>query len=516
MIALSELIANAEEQIPALQPGETHCLVVQHYLWREQLTEQFAWQQPTLLLANPDDIERVRRHSADVSHHAQLTLAEWKFSKKFKVNHACRDIMRAGKSQAVIVLHIDMSEHNARQQALTSNALLAELKEWCRQQHKVLVIMLKGDLQQSAVTRYLTQTSGQFTSLQAISQGQPDWRWSVLYWFQGYIITRWEWDLREQPLPSGGRRFERVSSHADEPTSSRQGERAPRLFSRTAVRDSDYLPAEWQWLEPNQDIRGQLPAVADSVVVLGLRSHQNLKSIARQVFELRRYAGPYLRILVRELDDSLRLQDERFLINAGATLVLPAELSTRKVISLAETTVGFRFHQSLPETFTELEQRTQPVDFRGYLPPAQFIEQVLELDRKAEKLGLDTVLVRAETGTGLTPVSLIRRFSSRRPGDIISSLGGYIFIFLYGCRETDLGAVLKKNFGIPAENLFRQHTHYTAHIQITDLAEELAEAEQMHPSEDLTSYLFRQQPGNMADTRDNQTAPSGVRKASYL
>ncbi|WP_194756414.1 BcsE family c-di-GMP-binding protein [Aliidiomarina indica] len=490
-------------------------MITQSSAWIDHLLTLFATQQSTLMLASAEDIQRLERRIPDIDKNSALTLAEWKHFRSFKATRILDAIDRTVQHEKVVVLHLNFQSPGLIEHNLLTDNFFARLQHWAVRNQKLLVVLGLGEIDGRELTAFLETSARRFTSMHFVFQGQPDWRWSVQFWFNGYSLHRWNWDIREVLLDNGNYRFELATHKTERSPGELLGDKAPRFFCDNAIEDGEFLPSEWQRLSATSDFREATRDGADAVFVIGLSNRQELSDIARRTFELRQFAGPYLRILIRARDESLRLQDERFLISAGATLVLPSELSTRSVVSFAETTIGFEYTQSLPETFEDLKTSQLIDDARGYMPPLTFASKARNLQKKAERQALDTILITADVATGLTPLTLVRRFGSRRPGDIITVSHGKVFLFLYGCRETDVGNVLFMSFGIPAASLFKQEKRLARHGQILDACDALEADEKLHPSKDL-SLLIQQQQTASKRTEDHEQTPSRVRKASYL
>ncbi|WP_157981248.1 BcsE family c-di-GMP-binding protein [Aliidiomarina iranensis] len=515
MISLQNIIPNIEQRLPPLVAGETHCFVVQSSIWADFFIEHISMQQSTLVLGTADTVERMQRYTSDLLSNKNLHLAEWKHSRWLRPSSLLRSIAQAAAGSKVIVFNVNYRELSAVEQALCNRTFLLRLKNWASANGKLLIFTLQAEIDNPDLREFLNTSARAFGSLHMIYQGQPNWRWLLQYWFRGYTINRWNWELEEQRLPNGGITFEFVNHDNFASDTRRLGEKAPRFICDAGVDEGEFLPSEWQKIVYETDLRDELPQGSDALVILGISSRDKLLQVAERVFQLRKYFGPYLRIIVRERDESLRLQDERILISSGANLVLPSELGTRRVIGVAETTVGFKFTHTLPDNFADIKTSQIMDDVRGYLAPGMFLDKVLTLEKKAERQALDSVLIRAEPGTGLTAHTLVRRFSSRRPGDIISVLQGQVYLYLYGCRESDVSNVLYMNFGIPSDNLFKNEVRIVKHGQIIDARDGLVEDEHAAPSPVLDiQYSSR---GESSVTRKvvEKTAP-GVRKADFL
>ncbi|RUO35779.1 hypothetical protein CWE11_03200 [Aliidiomarina sanyensis] len=516
LISLQSILPNSKPKLAPLVSSEAHCFVAQSIEWIWRLLDQVADQKPTCLLAQPDIIDRWQRRTEHEQAPQKVILGEWKHARKFHCGQVLLAIEKASVACDVIVLHLNFQAPGLIEKNLLTDDFFIQLQRWAARQNKLLLVMAQGEIDQDALHVFMQNIVRRFTSLHFIYQSQPDWRWSVQFWFQGYTLSRWNWDIREYTDAHGAVQLQIVTQDSEVTPTQRLGDKAKRLFCSNALEPGEFLPSDWKRIGAETDFRQHVEPGTDATLIIGMLNRDELIAIATRIFDLRKHAGMYLRILIRARDESLRLQDERFLISAGATLVLPSELSTRRVISLAETTLGFTYTHTLPETFDELKTNRLIDDVKGYLVPLDFVERVKRAQLKAERQGLDTLFIEADVATGLTPLSLIRRFRSRRPGDMITVSHGKLILFFYGCRETDAENVLYMSFGIPAANLFRREARFTRHGQILDACAQLEAEEKHHPSDDLSQAVSRRH--DLAPrTPDLHTPAHGpVRKAKYI
>lgn len=515
MISLQHIIPNIEQKLPPLLTGEAHCFVVQSSMWGDFLTQHLCLQETTLVLGSANTLERLQRFTSDLLSNENLRLAEWKHSRWFRKHGVLRSIAQAAAGSKIINIHVNYRELSEIERSVCSREFLLRLKNWAAANGKLLIFTLQAEVDNPDLTAFLNSAARGFTSLHMIYQGQPNWQWNLQYWFRGYAINRWSWELKEELLPNGGVNFQFVTHDNFAADTSRMGEKAPRFVCNTAIDEGEFVPSEWQPIDSNTELRDVLPQGTDAAVLLGITSREQLLNVAARIYELRKYFGPYLRIIARERDESLRLQDERILISSGANLVLPSEISTRRIIGIAETTVGFYYSLTLADSFAEIKNNQLTEEVRGYLMPLAFLSSIYTLEKKAEQQALDSVLIRAEPGTGLTAHSIVRRFSSRRPGDVITVIGDQVYLYLYGCRDSDVSNVLYMNFGIPSDNLFKNEVRLVKHGQIIDLQAQLVTEERLNPSPALDIESGYREDGAITRKVAAKTAPK-VRKAEYL
>lgn len=518
MLSLSNIITGIPETTPLFKIGEVHTLVIQNSMWTSYLVEQFSVQQPALLVAPAVSLERTFKRMKGILKQEYLQFAEWKHTKHFNLKHAVAALDRMAKQTPVIFLHLNFNDIDSYSKDVLKSEFNRELSFWAASRGKLLFIIIEGDISEIKVQAYLTLNSRHLQSLHFIYQSQSYWRWNVQFWFSGYSLSRWQWDLSETTNQFGHSSFIVQNRQSDLSMATRLGEHAAKFICENALSSNDFTPSIWQRFDADFDLKSALQPGSDAVVILGLRSREHLFKIAEVLFHLRKFAGKYLRILVRALDESLRIQDERFLISCGATLILPAELSTRSLLNLAETTTGFIYTHTLPESFNDIQVKEVTLDVKGYLPPLDFCDAALEYEKRAKKFQIDSVLIEANLATGLNPIALIRRFSSRRFGDLLTFANNKMYLYLHACRESDANNVISMSFGLPVKSIFKHEIRNSNHSKVIDLIEELKLSSDISQAEDLTLELnqLATKSGNDAESKDSVVAARYVKKAEYL
>lgn len=188
--------------------------------------------------------------------------------------------------------------------------------------------------------------------------------------------------------------------------------------------------------------------------VLAFTPRTDFDPLARCIFGLRKHGGPRVKILVREVGTRLRYNQETLAVRLGANLVVPAELSTARFLSLSTMVQGQVFPHSLPSSYEQALKTSMPEQERGYLPPAEFTRAVRAALAQSQVLGVQVALVRLPLAYGLLPLDALRYCTIKRAGDLCGADAASVYLFLYACRENDVDATLKRLFTLPIGELF--------------------------------------------------------------
>ncbi|HJW55473.1 MAG TPA: BcsE family c-di-GMP-binding protein [Burkholderiaceae bacterium] len=287
----------------------------------------------------------------------------------------------------------------------------------------------------------------------------------------------------------------RATAHSDNQSSTLKAADALAIDERlvfmqaAALGRLEKLPAEWRLLEREGQWWSDDTAPTAATVILGCTAQTDYATLVHHVFDLRRRCGARLKILVREVGGRLRYSQEMQLIHMGANLVVPAQVPYVRFLSLVAMVQGQIFPHSLPVAFDTVTQSLLAVDAEGYLPPDRFVAVVERQLEKMRLLQVHCVLLRMVVASSLAPLDVLRHCDVRRAGDVCTADERHIYLFLPGCRETDVDGTLERLFGLPLGTLFAGEERFFALHAIRDLIAVLVSRQRKHPMPDLSAAL---------------------------
>jgi cellulose biosynthesis protein BcsE len=224
---------------------------------------------------------------------------------------------------------------------------------------------------------------------------------------------------------------------------------------RSVFAPQEKAPSGWRITD---DDLGLVQALGEGAVaatfVLAFTPDTDFDPLARCLFGLRKRGGPRLKILVREVGSRLRYNQETLAVRLGANLVVPAELSTARFLSLSTMVQGQVFPHSLPSSYEQALKQAMPEQERGYLPPAEFTRAVRTALAHSRVLGLEVALLRLPLAYGLLPLDALHHCKVKRAGDLCTADAASVYVFLYACRENDVDTTLERLFTLPVGELF--------------------------------------------------------------
>jgi cellulose biosynthesis protein BcsE len=215
-------------------------------------------------------------------------------------------------------------------------------------------------------------------------------------------------------------------------------------------------------------------AQAASTILVFDRS-TDLRQLAQAVHTLRTGLGKQVKIIVRELDASLRYQNELLLLRLGANMVLHRDVPVARLQLAIQSLAGQTFSREVNVNFDSALASVSTAHGVGYAQAPQFCAQVADIVERSKALSIPYALVRAKVPRGMPLEQAVGRFRLNRNGDMVTATTDEIFLFLSACPQASLLPTLKRVAGESFENDY-QDVRFA--VQETAVTAELAELAQ--------------------------------------
>jgi cellulose biosynthesis protein BcsE len=187
-------------------------------------------------------------------------------------------------------------------------------------------------------------------------------------------------------------------------------------------------------------------SVAASAVLVFDRN-TDLRSLAQAVHTLRTSRGKNMKIIIRELDASLRYQNELLLLRLGASLVIHRDVPVARLQLAIQSLAGQVFSRDVDVNFDTALASVSTSHGVGYLPPPQFVQQVGDILERSKALSVPYALIRAKPPAGQSVAQAAGRFKLTRNGDMVTATNDEILLFLSACPQASLLPTLKRVAG---------------------------------------------------------------------
>ena len=227
------------------------------------------------------------------------------------------------------------------------------------------------------------------------------------------------------------------------------------LAEESVLEGAPPLSAQWRLFSNNDGVYTRAQQANAATVIFSLANNHDINALAKMVHSLRRSRGNALKIVVREMNTSLRYSDERLLLACGINAIVPTAATLSRFLTTLEGIQGQQFTRHVPADLPALMQALQPLQQRGYLPLEGFCSAV-------QKLMKNTLLPENDKGLmvalrpvpQLKPEQVLTLCKPRRFGDLVTQREDRIYLFLSSCRFNDLDIALKSIFSLPHDELF--------------------------------------------------------------
>jgi len=228
------------------------------------------------------------------------------------------------------------------------------------------------------------------------------------------------------------------------------------------------LSANWQIYE-NNDRVFESASLANAATVIFFFSKQNqIVELSHQIHTLRMQRGNALKIIVRERHGQLRAADVQLLLNCGATLIIPQEVSLPRCLNMVNSVQGTFFSQTISSNLDSIIQQMKPQALKGYQSKEVFSSTINELIQNSA-LAADHkgILVALRPLAGLRPNQALTVCRIKRMGDIITLGEDCLMLFLANCHLNDMHSVLQRIFPLKLGDIFSHCLVWYTDEQIT-------------------------------------------------
>lgn len=195
-------------------------------------------------------------------------------------------------------------------------------------------------------------------------------------------------------------------------------------------------------------------AVAASAILIFDRN-TDLRQLAQAVHTLRTGLGKQVKIIIRELDASLRYQNELLLLRLGASLIIHRDVPVARLQLAIQSLTGQSFSRDVDVNFEHALASVSTTHACGYVPAPAFFQQASDIVERSRALSIPYALVRAKMPAGQTPEQSVTRFKLTRNGDMVTATTDEVMLFLSAVPQASLLPTLKRVAGESFENDYK-------------------------------------------------------------
>ncbi|MCS3431274.1 cellulose biosynthesis protein BcsE [Klebsiella sp. BIGb0407] len=355
-----------------------------------------------------------------------------------------------------IVLFPENAFDKTDEQALKSDLL--SLSAWATEQQCSLVLINTGNF----ISKQYSLLLNAHQSISGLARLMSNHHYDVAFWCNErgvsagqrlalqYHENGWQviYDTHSTPQHYGDENI--IISHID------------------VMEGTPELSENWQIHENNEKVF-ESASLANAATIIFYFSKQNqIIELSRQIHTLRIHRGNALKIIVREKHGQLRAADVQLLLNCGATLVIPQEVSLPRSLNMVSSVQGTLFSQTISSDLDSIIRQMKPQELKGYQSKEVFSSTINELIQDSP-LATDHkgLLVALRPLAGLRPNQALTVCRIKRMGDIITLGEDCLMLFLANCHLNDMHSVLQRLFPLKLGDIFSHCLVWYTDEQIT-------------------------------------------------
>lgn len=296
-------------------------------------------------------------------------------------------------------------------------------------------------------------------------------QWSVSWWHDSFnvqantvyplAVRQTGWEIQQQP----------ASSMAE----NTGDDQWMLLAERTVLEGAPALSERWFLFDGNEALVERASQARAATVIFALSGNDEVDVMARQIHRLRMQRGNNLKIVIREMNSSLRYVDQRLLQACGANLVVPHAARLSNFLTLLDDLQNLSFTRHVDDNIEKLLDSRLPTHHKGYLPLPLFCNVMKDIWTHAS-LATESrgILISLRPAAGISPAQAISLCSLRRDGDILTVTDHHLYLFLSNCQVSDVESVLDFLFNLPVKEVFTSQTFWSQEQDIQSQIRRLA------------------------------------------
>jgi len=355
-----------------------------------------------------------------------------------------------------IVLYPENAFDKTDEQALKSD--LQELSAWATQQQCSLLLINTGN----TINKQYSLLLNAHHSISGLARLMSNHHYDVAFWCNErgvsagqrlalqYRDNLWHVLYDTHNIPQNYGDENTIISHID------------------VLEGAPELSDSWQIYENNERVFESASLANAATVIFYFSQKNQLIELTHQIHTLRIQRGNALKIIVREKYGKLRAADVQLLLNCGATLVIPQEVSLPRSLNMINSVQGTHFSQAISNDLDTIIRQTKPQELKGYQSKEVFSNTINELIQNpilpTDHKG---ILVALRPLAGLRPKQAITVCRIKRMGDIVTIGEDCLMLFLANCHLNDMHSVLQRLFPLKLSNIFSHCLVWYTDEQIT-------------------------------------------------
>jgi len=249
------------------------------------------------------------------------------------------------------------------------------------------------------------------------------------------------------------------------------------------------VPTEWTVVSELSDMEAACRNAAAATILLHADGDQEFEALSRFVHRIRLSHPRSLKIIVREVGNKLRYNNELMLLRLGVNLMVYKEIPFSRLVQVINDMSAQIFSRLVENDYLLAAQAAQPNRVAGYLSPSTFCREVATMLKRSERINLGHSLVRLPILSRVAQLDALQACQARRFGDIFTADQNSVYLFLFACRESDVDSTLDRLFSVPVTELFSSHIIEPTPELILETVGQLRRDNESSPMSDYSAML---------------------------
>lgn len=217
------------------------------------------------------------------------------------------------------------------------------------------------------------------------------------------------------------------------------------------------VPAEWTVVNNLSDMEVACNNAVAATILLHVDGDKEFEALSRFVHRMRLSHPRCLKIIVREVGNKLRYNNELMLLHLGINLMVYKGIPFSRLLQVIDDTTAQIFSRPVESDYLLAVQAAEPNRVAGYLSPSTFCNEVTAMLKRSERINLSHSLVRLPILARVAHLDALQACRARRFGDIFTADHNSVYLFLFACREPDVDSTLDRLFSALVTELFSCH-----------------------------------------------------------
>lgn len=271
------------------------------------------------------------------------------------------------------------------------------------------------------------------------------------------------------------------------------------------------VPVLWTVVPDLSSVEAACQDAVAATVLLHADDSSEFGILSQLVHRLRLSHPRALKIIVWEVGNKLRYNNELVLMRLGANTVVYKEIAFSRLLTIINDLAAQVYTRPIEHEYLLALQAAEPNPIVGYLAPPVFCREVTNMLKRTERISLGHTLVRLPLLSRVAHLDALLACRARRFGDIFTADQHQVYLFLFACRESDVDSTLDQIFSVPVAELFSSVIIESQEL-ILETVGKLERDHELSPTPDFSAML----PANLSDRDDEVDRSIALHKTVQL